>query len=179
MDTGLSNKNITFTSLVKVFMPYINKRASRIRLVGVMHEDIVQEGLIGLLNAIEAYDETRGSSFESFAISCIDNRIISALRQAATKSNAPFTDYMSLSEHEEEIYSFFDLPHQPSPEDVVIMKEELAAVLSMINENLSIFEKKVLALYLEGYSYIAIGEILHTSTKSIDNALQRARKKLK
>jgi len=144
-----------------------------------MHEDVVQEGLVGLLDAIDGYDEERGSSFEAFAISCIDNRIFSVLRQLAAKKNAPLNDYLSLSEDQEEVYSLFNLPASPSPEDIVILREELATTFTMIKENLSEFEKKVLALYLEGYSYIAISELLSTSSKSVDNALQRARKKLR
>ena len=172
-------KNNAFSSLVKVFMPYIHKRASRIKLVGMMHEDIVQEGLIGLLDAIDRYDEAKGSSFEAFAITCIDNRIFTALRQSAAKKNSPFYDYLSLSEDPEEIQSTFNMPVIPSAEEIVVLREDLAAAITMINENLSEFEKKVLALYLEGYSYIAISELLHTSSKSVDNALARARKKLR
>ena len=175
----VTQKNTTFSVLVKSFMPYINKRASRIRLVGMMYEDIVQEGLIGLLDAIEGYDEERGASFETFAITCIDNRIHSALRQAAAKKNTPLVDYLSLSENTEEGYSSLNLPEELSPEEIVILREELGLVFTMIKENLSEFEKKVLSLYLDGYSYIAISELLHTSSKSVDNALQRARKKLK
>lgn len=140
-----------------------------------MRDDIVQEGLIGLLNAIESYNEEKGSSFEAFAIACIDNRIYSALRQMVAKKNVPLVDYVSLSENPEEMIS----STLPSSEEIVILREELETVIEKINENLSKFEKKVLELYLEGYSYIAISELLHSSSKSVDNALQRARKKLK
>jgi len=173
------HKNTSFAILVRAFMPYINKRASRIQLVGIMQDDIIQEGLIGLLDAIDGYDKDRGSSFEAFAISCIDNRINSALRQALAKKNTPLADYLSFSEESEEAFSHFNLPIQPSPEEIVILREELSTTIKMIKDNLSEFEKKVLSLYLEGYSYIAISEILHTSSKSVDNAIQRARKKLK
>ena len=157
-------------------MPYINRRASRIKAVGMMHDDLVQEGLIGLLDAIDGYDEERGTSFEAFAIRCIDNRIYSALRQAARKKNTPLNDYLSLSDESDKLQISQDIP---SPEEIVILQEELNYLLTLIREDLSTFEKKVLALYLEGYSYMAISEMLATSSKSVDNALQRARKKLK
>ena len=177
-DTG-SHKKQAFSGLVKIFMPYIQKRASRISLIGMAHDDIVQEGLIGLFDAIEGYDEGKGASFETFAIVCIDNRIYSAFRQAAAKKNALFSDYLSLSEGGDDVYTFPRLPSIPSPEEIVILREELNAALAVVNENLSAFEKRVLGLYLEGYGYIAIAELLHISPKSVDNALQRARKKIK
>jgi len=162
------------SSLVKAFMPYIKKRASRIRSVGLAYDDIVQEGLIGLLDAIDGYDDSRGA-FEAFALVCIDNRIYAALRHNARKKNLPLNDYLSISDGDDRL----DLPQASSPEELVILREEVGSVYRHIRENLSSFEKSVLSLYLEGYSYLAISEMLSSSAKSVDNALQRARKKLK
>jgi len=157
-------------------MPYIKKRASRIKSVGLAYEDLVQEGLIGLLNAIDRFDETKGAAFETFAITCIDNRILSALRADARKKNQPLNNYISIfDDTEQPLYT----PDSSSPENLVIIREEIKNIQNNIRENLSSFEKKVLALYLDGYSYLAISELLSSSPKSVDNALQRARRKLK
>ncbi len=161
---------------MKAFLPYIRKRASRIKSVGLAYDDIIQEGLIGLLGAVDTFDEERGVSFETYAIACIDNRIYSALRQDSRKKNLPLNSSLSLSENED---SSLEVLVTQSLEDLVILREEVSAVLEQIHEDLSSFEKKVLALYLEGYSYLAISELLSSSPKSVDNALQRARRKLK
>lgn len=171
-----NRKEDAATALVKAFMPYIRKRASRIKSVGLAYDDIVQEGLIGLLSAVDSYEEGRGASFETYAITCIDNRIYTALRQDARKKNRPLNDYTPLSDEEGETRN---APVSESPEELYILRETVRETIERINRNLSSFEKDVLALYLEGYSYLAISELLSSSPKSVDNALQRARRKLK
>ena len=172
------SKDVAVAALVSAFLPYIRKRAVRIESVGLAFDDIVQEGLIGLLNAVDSYDETKGTAFETFAIACIDNRIRSVLRQDARKKNQPLSNYISMS-HESYDERIMEVSGSMSPEDFVVLREEVQLLLGRINENLSSFEKDVLALYLEGYSYLAISEILSSNPKSVDNALQRARRKLK
>lgn len=171
-----SSREEDATSLVRAFLPYIKKRASRIKSVGLAYDDIIQEGLIGLLDAIDGFDDSKGASFEAFALVCIDNRIYSALRQNARQKHMPLNNYLSMSNGDEHRLI---LPQSSSPEELVILREEIGSISRHISENLSLFEKRVLSLYLEGYSYLAISELLSSSAKSVDNALQRARKKLK
>lgn len=157
-------------------MPYIRKRASRIKSVGLAYDDIVQEGLIGLLSAVDRFEEGRGASFETFAITCIDNRISSALRQDSRRKNRPLNNYTSLFDEERVGWK---VSVSGSPEDLYILREEVREIMERIRRSLSSFEKDVLSLYLDGYSYLAISELLSSSHKSVDNALQRARRKLK
>ena len=168
----------TAAALVRAFMPYIRKRASRVHLVGLAYDDVVQEGLIGLFSAVDGYDSAFGTAFETYAITCIDNHIRSALRREMRKKNIPLNDYYSFSDSGGEQWLAGAEP-AISLEDFVIVREEVRDTVKRIHLNLSSFEKDVLALYLEGYSYLAISELLSSTPKSVDNALQRARRKLK
>lgn len=176
LEAAKPRESDNLAGLVANFMPYIRKRANRIKSLGLDADDIVQEGLIGLLGAVSAYSPDAGASFETFAITCIDNSINSALRAAARKKNAPLNSSVSL-DADAEPGSL--LPRQPSAEDIAILREEYADVVRRINDELSAFERDVLALYLEGYSYGAMAEQLGTTPKAVDNALWRARQKLK
>ena len=163
------------SSVIDIFLPYIKKRASRLIAAGLDSDDFIQEGLIGLHYAILNYRPDGAASFSTYAITCIDNRLNSALRSAARKKNLPLSGYKSLSESEE----FDDFSaNSESPEDMAIIKEEFRLLIDKIEKSLSRFEKDVLNLYLEGYSYLSIAELLRTTPKSVDNALQRARRKL-
>lgn len=176
MDNNDSLKKENASFLINSFLPYISRRASRFKTAGMLKEDLIQEGLIGLLDAIEGFDENKGSSFEAYAVTCINNRIYSVLRDSTRKKNIPLNEYLSLSDESE---SYPGLPFAPSPEELVVWREEINRIYSMIKDKLSVAEKKVLSLYLQGYSYTAIAELLSIPVKSVDNALQRARKKLK
>lgn len=155
-------------------MPYIQKRANSISIAGLDADDLVQEGLIGLFRAVESYDAAQGASFSTYAITCINNSITSAVKQAARKKHLPLSGYISLDEEDTGMVS-----GGATPEELTIANEAYAALQTKINDNLSDFERDVLALYLEGYDYLAVAKRLDTTPKSVDNALQRARKKLK
>lgn len=177
MDKTCTNKrDDAAASLVQTFLPYIKKRASRIKSMGLAFDDLVQEGLIGLLDAIDGFDETVGIPFDTYAITCIDNRVYSALRKDARKKNYPLNNYISIS-HDEELPAFARV--ESSPENLMVLREEISRIKQSIRENLSSYERQALSLYLEGYSYLAISEFLSSTPKSVDNALQRARKKIK
>ena len=156
------------------YMPYIQKRANSVKIAGLEKDDLVQEGLIGLFKAINSYDKLLGTAFSTYAITCINNCINTAVKQAARKKHLPLNSYLSLSNEDG-----IELRDTYSLEDVAISKEEYDSLQKKINDDLSEFEKDVLALYLRGYDYTALAERLDTTAKSVDNALQRARKKLK
>ena len=170
-------KNTTDSSLARqiaAYMPYIQKKAYLIKMAGLEKDDLVQEGLIGLFKAIDSYDKQLGTAFSTYAITCINNCINSAVKQAARKKHLPLNGYLSLSTQDG-----IELKDECSLEDIAISKEEYDALQKKINDDLSDFERDVLALYLRGYDYTALAERLDTTAKSVDNALQRARKKLK
>lgn len=148
-------------------------------LAGADIEDLLQEGDIGLFKAIEGFNGT--SSFKSFAYLCVKNAVLSAIKKSNSNKNKPLNNYISLSgidgndadKSEIVIDTGFD------PETGYINKEAEKELKSKIKDQLSAFEHKILTKYLQGYSYLEIGDDLGKSQKSIDNALQRIRKKLK
>ncbi len=164
----------TLARLTASFMPYIRKRSGELRAAGLERDDLEQEGLIGLYDALTSFDETRGSDFSSYAYICINNRMLTAVRQAARKKNLPLNGYLSLSDDDAR-----GLEGDDTPEEVAIARESYIALQNRINSDLSDFEREVLSLYLEGYDYTSVARRLGCSVKSADNALQRARKKLK
>jgi len=171
---GIIPREASLAQLIKAFMPLIQKKAKNVSVSGLDYDDLVQEGLIGLFNALETFDSTRGVSFSTYAITCINNCVADAIKKAARKKHLPLSGYLSLSEDDENM-----LTSGYTPEDIAIANEEYTALQNKINDDLSDFERDVLALYLEGYDYIAVAQKLNTTPKSVDNALQRARNKLK
>jgi len=172
------NKNndieMRFASLVNMFLPYIRRRVASLPVVGMESDDLIQEGLVGLCDAVYGYREGE-TAFGGYARVCIDNRINSALRSAARQKNTPLADYASLDD--ESIRS--ELISDYSVENSAAAREELWQLLQTIDSSLSRFEKNVLLLHIEGYSYRSIASVLRSNPKSVDNALQRARRKLK
>ncbi len=142
---------------------------------GLDADDLVQEGLVGLFRAVESYDKDRGASFPTYAVTCINNSMNTAVKQATRKKHAPLKGYLSLSDEQ----SDEALIDSESPEDLAIRTEEYDAVMARIKAELSDMERNVLELYLKGYDYLAVAKQLDTTPKSVDNALQRARNKLK
>lgn len=140
-------------------------------LAGGDSEDLIQEAMIGLLKAIREFDPTRDTQFRTFAETCIRNRIRSAITAAARDKHAPLNHSIPF-EH------LMMEKSDSSPEQQFIDREEEQERLEQINSHLSSFERKVLKLYLSGYSYQEIGVRLNKATKSIDNAVQRIRRKV-
>ncbi len=145
-------------------------------LAGGDSEDLIQEGMLGLLAAIREFRPDRGARFATYAQVCIRRRIISAVRAAAGGKHAPLNDYVSL----EPSLLLADLePSAPSnPEDVVIHQEALRALESAIASKLTPLEGQVLSRFLAGSSYAEIAEAVGRSPKSVDNAVQRIRRKV-
>ena len=144
-------------------------------LIGGDGEDLIQEGMLGLLSAIRSYDESRGARFETYAELCVRRRIISAVRTYALRNNAK--DELSLESHllaEKEVPGAYLLR---DPEELVIARERVHELTAGIEGLLSGFESTVLRLYLEGYTYSEMSEMLGRPYKSVENAISRIRKK--
>ena len=163
---------------------YLAKAKSRAYfLVGAEHEDLIQEGMIGLYKAVKDYDYLKTPLFFSFAELCITRQILTAVKTATRQKHQPLNSYVSLNkpvkgEEERTLADILYLYSNRNPEELVISKENTVDLMSKINEILSKMENQVLTLYLRGEDYMHISKILDKSPKSIDNALQRIKKKI-
>lgn len=150
-------------------------------LVGGDSEDLIQEGTFGLLSAIRGYDPADGASFSTYAERCIRMRLLSAIKSASRLKHVPLNDGISLEQLSEDpgtdILSLPELVRH-DPEDLILAKESKEELRAASSRCLSRFEIKVLDLYLEGLSYREIAERLCRNAKSVDNAVQRIRRKL-
>ncbi len=148
-------------------------------LSGGDSEDLIQEGMLGLLSAIREYDAGKGASFKTYAETCIRNRIQSAIRTAARKKHAPLNDGVSLDDVlSDESQSLGARYYQRSPEEQVLARETEKEFISAYSRLLSKLEARVLDLYLDGLSYQEMAGALGKDVKSVDNAVQRIRRKL-
>ena len=170
-----------FDALVTRYSSLIQTKAAAYQQTGLDQEDLIQEATLGLLSAAESYDSEAGASFQTFVNICMDRRLLTACRSAARQKHIPLNQYVSLndemeSKHMENPLTSIDWM---DPEALVISREDMKSIKRHIEQTLSGLEFKVLALYLSGRTYEEIAERLEISHKTEDNALQRARKKLK
>lgn len=152
-------------------------------LAGGDSEDLIQEGMIGLLSAIRGFDAGKGTAFRAFAEVCVYNRLRSAMRAAARDKHVPLNSSISLLDPrfdmDRDPYSFeTNRRRSENPEDVLISREERQQRMSALRSQLSRFERTVLELYLDGLSCREISLRLGKSPKSVDNAVQRVRRKV-
>lgn len=146
-------------------------------LSGAESEDAIQEGMLGLLFAIRSYDSSRERSFSSYARLCVERRLISAWRAASSHKHDPLNCAVSLDKSPVDDCMDADQAREADPEQRLIHQEEQRESHERLRELLSFFEAQVLSLYLDGLSYTEIAERLHKPVKSIDNAIQRVRRK--
>lgn len=169
-----------FAELTSRYLPFIKSKASAYRKMGLEPEDMMQEGLLGLLRAAETFQSGGEAAFQTYAGLCIERRLITAYRSAARKKHLPLNDYLSLSGGEEgALCSTVVSDEAGDPEALLIEKEGFHRFRQRVQQQLSPFEYQTLSLYLCGLTYEEIGKKLQTSAKSVDNALQRIRRKLK
>jgi len=164
--------------LMNKYKYLVRKKARVLFLEGGDTEDLLQEGMWGLFKAIREYQPDRGASFATFADVCIRRQLYSAIAAAGRNKHRPLNESLSLSEMEENKVHLSAGP-ESDPEYVVLREEEQAELQKKVWEALSPLEKKVLELYLSGMDYLQIAEKLGRTGKSIDNALQRIRNKIK
>lgn len=165
-----------FAELTSRYMSLVRAKAAPLHSSHLEADDLCQEGLVGLLNAARTFSEENRASFRTYAGVCISNRIIMAYRTAANRKNSPLSNSVSLNENEsgEE-----PLVSQNDPESLVVDSESEKLMWDRIRSELSELELRVFRLYLGGYSYSDISRKLSIPSKAADNALQRARVKLK
>ncbi|HWJ79850.1 MAG TPA: RNA polymerase sporulation sigma factor SigH [Niallia sp.] len=170
--------------LIQKYRNFVRAKARSYFLIGADKEDIVQEGMIGLYKAIRDFKEDKQSSFKAFAELCITRQIITAIKTATRQKHIPLNSYVSLDKpiyDEESDRTLMDIISGAKvldPEELIINQEEYDHIEIKMSELLSDLERKVLALYLDGQSYQEISEELNRHVKSIDNALQRVKRKL-
>ena len=170
--------------LLNKYKNFVRSKARSYFLIGADHEDIVQEGMIGLYKAIRDFRPEKLSSFRAFAELCITRQIITAIKTATRQKHIPLNSYVSLNKplyDEESDRTLLDVcaeGHSANPEELLISQEDLRGIHQKIDEVLSSLEQEVLAAYLDGKSYQEIADMLGRHVKSIDNALQRVKRKL-
>lgn len=159
----------SLAALIAGFMPKIRRFARAAACPGLDFDDAVQEGYIGLFDAVRSYNEEGQASFESYATVCIRNAIVAARRSAKRKKHQALSDALPLDER----------VAIPGPEEQTILRERVDETVTRINTGLTGMERRALLLFLCGQSYAQIAAQLSCSPKSIENALARVRRKLK
>ena len=170
--------------LLNKYKNFVRTKARSYFLIGADHEDIVQEGMIGLYKAIRDYKAERLSSFRAFAELCVTRQIITAIKTATRQKHIPLNSYISLNKpiyEEDSDRTLLDVITEEgmsNPEEMIIDREDLSVIEGKIGQMLSDLEEEVLVRYMEGKSYVEIADEMHRHVKSIDNALQRIKRKL-
>ncbi|ATP42232.1 RNA polymerase factor sigma-70 [Solibacillus sp. R5-41] len=170
--------------LISKYRLFVKAKARSYFLIGADKEDIIQEGMIGLYKAIRDFKEDKLASFRAFAELCITRQIITAIKTATRQKHIPLNSYISLDkpiydeESERTLMDVITSPISEDPEHLMINREDYSHLEKKMSEVLSELEQQVLIRYLEGQSYNEISEELNRHVKSIDNALQRVKRKL-
>ena len=171
-------------ALIERYKGQVRREARTLYLIGGDNDDLIQEGMLGLFKAIRDYRPDKLSSFRAFAELCITRQIITAIKTATRQKHIPLNSYVSLNRpiyDEDPDRTLLDVITEevPSnPESMLIDREDLSSIEGRIGEMLSDLEKEVLIRYVEGKSYVEIAEEMNRHVKSIDNALQRIKRKL-
>ncbi len=173
-----------FDYLLDKYRVFVRGKSLSYYIAGADRDDIIQEGMIGLFKAVRDFSSSRGVSFKTFADLCITRQIITAVKNASRQKHAPLNSYVSLNKsvanEDSDDSTLLDIigpGENLNPEEIIINKEKANILEVKISKSLSKFELLVVSLYLEGYSYIQIAKALGKDTKSIDNALQRIKRK--
>ncbi|MEK6251563.1 MAG: RNA polymerase sporulation sigma factor SigH [Actinomycetota bacterium] len=174
-----------YDAIVRRYRGFVRLKASSYFLLGGESDDLIQEGLLGLYKAVRDYRTDRESSFRNFAELCITRQIITAVKTATRNKHTPLNQYVSFSQSpaaagdsDSTLDEILPGPTAFDPVNQVIATEELESLVSCLSSVLSDLESRVLSLYLDGYSYEVIAEKLDCDTKTVDNALQRVKRKV-
>src|SRR2546421_6438138 len=174
-----------YDAIVRRYYGFVRLKASSYFLAGGDGDDLVQEGLVGLYKAVRDYRTDRESSFRNFAELCITRQIITAVKTASRNKHSPLNRYLSFSsspagasEGDATLDEVLPGPAAHDPVNQVISSEELRALVACLSTVLSELESRVLALYLDGHSYQQVGRRLGCEAKTVDNALQRVKRKV-
>ncbi len=184
VELAKSNNPLALEYLISKYKNFVRSKARSYFLIGADRDDIIQEGMIGLYKAIRDYEKGKLASFKSFAEICIKRQMITAIKSATRQKHVPLNSYVSLNKpvYEEEtdrmLIDVLSERDALDPMELFIGREDLNTMENKIEELLSELEMEVLMAYIDGKSYQEIAEELHRDVKSIDNALQRVKKKL-
>ena len=164
--------------IMEKYKNLVRSKAQSMYILGADREDLIQEGMIGLFKAVQSYQPDKDASFRTFAGMCIDRQLYSAIQNSNRQKHMPLNSYISLSEEPEETDEL-EGSWWENPENIIIDQESTRGLEQEIHRTLSPMENKVLEYYLKGYGYIQIAKIMGKTPKSIDNALQRIRGKIR
>ena len=184
VEAARDGDEVALEYLINKYKNFVRAKARSYFLIGADREDIIQEGMIGLYKAIRDFRNDKLASFRAFAELCITRQIITAIKTATRQKHIPLNSYVSLNKpiyDEESDRTLLDVlsgTKVTDPEELVISREEFVDIENKMGEFLSDLEWKVLMAYLDGRSYQEIAKELHRHVKSIDNALQRVKRKL-
>jgi RNA polymerase sporulation-specific sigma factor len=175
-----------YDKIVKRYYGFVRLKASSYFLIGGDADDLIQEGLVGLYKAVRDFRTDRESSFRNFAELCITRQIITAVKTSTRNKYTPLNEYVSFSqtpaasgsEGDPTLDEMLPGPSVHDPVNQVISSEELHSLVGCLSSVLSELESSVLSLYLDGHSYEAVAERLDCDTKTVDNALQRVKRKV-
>ena len=175
--------NDALEQLINKYKELVTMKVSKYFIIGAEKEDIYQEGMIGLYKAIKSYDPEKQNSFKTFANLCIERQLITAIKTSNRQKHMPLNSYLSLNanaydnEDDTALIEVLNSKVTEDPLDTITKREYYKTVEEKMEETLSDFEKEVLQRYAKGESYVKIAEKLDTPVKSVDNAIQRIRKK--
>lgn len=168
--------------LLNKYKPLVTKKTNGLYLIGAEHEDLIQEGMIGLFKSIRDYSSEKECSFFHFADTCISRQIYTAITRSNRQKHSPLNNSLSLSQEQGEegktLEEMLECLKVDNPETQIIEQEFFKGIFEMLKGKLSKMEKQVLPLYLDGFVYTDIAAKLGKEPKTIDNAIQRIRKKI-
>lgn len=171
--------------LMDKYKHVVRNKAGRMFILGADKDDLIQEGMIGLFKAVRDYDSGRDASFLTFADLCVSRQMYTAIQAANRKKHLPLNSYISLYKNSEDeilegqlIGAIRDFSEQ-NPEEILIDRENVEALQTIIDQELSTFERQVLELSMTGMGYIDIARLLGKDPKSTDNALNRVKTKIR
>jgi RNA polymerase sporulation-specific sigma factor len=171
--------------LINKYKRVVKIKARAYFLIGADTDDVIQEGMIGLYKAVRSYDNSKSASFRAFAEICINRQIITAIKAASRKKHIPLNYYLSLNQQIDSIENsdrtlldIVDDLNLTDPMNIFLNRESLQELKKRLNDILSNLERKILKTYLEGKTYQEIALEIDKSTKSVDNGMQRIKKKL-
>ena len=170
--------------LLDRYKDLVNSKVGKYFIIGAEREDIIQEGMIGLFKAIKNFDSNKQNTFKTFANLCIERQLITAIKSSNRQKHMPLNSYLSLNtsayeddEDGTELIETFEVDTIEDPLETITKQESFDEIQKAVNKSLSKFESQVLEKYMQGDSYEIIAKRLDTPVKSVDNAIQRIRKK--
>ena len=171
--------------LLEKYKDIVNAKVGKYFIIGAEREDVIQEGMIGLFKAIKDFNPEKQNTFKSFANICVERQLITAIKSSNRQKHMPLNSYLSLNtaaydnndENSVELIDTFDSKTVEDPLETIMKEEYYNEIQNAVNKSLSKFEKQVLDRFIKGESYVTIAKRLDSPVKSVDNAIQRIRKK--